>query len=48
VRRTAYNLVASRRQLAEKMLADAGFAQVETKDVEGDLFNNYYVAVKTE
>jgi 2-polyprenyl-3-methyl-5-hydroxy-6-metoxy-1,4-benzoquinol methylase len=35
------------RQKAEKMLAKAGFVRVETKNVEGDLFNNYYVAQKT-
>ena len=28
------------------MLADAGFDKVETKHVEGDIFNNYYVATR--
>jgi SAM-dependent methyltransferase len=31
-------------QLARQMLAEAGFQHVEVKQVEGDLFNNYYVA----
>ena len=26
------------------MLAEAGFASVEVETVEGDIFNNYYVA----
>ncbi|MDQ3531586.1 MAG: class I SAM-dependent methyltransferase [Actinomycetota bacterium] len=34
-------------QKALEMLADAGFTQVEIKHVEGDLFNNYYVATKS-
>jgi SAM-dependent methyltransferase len=33
-------------QRAWQMLADAGFTHVELKEVEGDLFNNYYVATK--
>jgi SAM-dependent methyltransferase len=33
-------------QKARQMLADAGFDNVETKHVEGDIFNNYYVATK--
>jgi Zn-dependent membrane protease YugP len=33
-------------QRARQMLADAGFTHVELKEVEGDLFNNYYVATK--
>ena len=33
-------------QLATSMLADAGFTAVETKRVEGDIFNVYYVATK--
>jgi hypothetical protein len=28
------------------MLADAGFDNVETKHVEGDIVNNYYVATR--
>lgn len=31
-------------QLALEMLADAGFNRVEVKQIEGDFFNNYYVA----
>lgn len=31
-------------QLAVSMLHDAGFADVEVREVEGDVFNNYYVA----
>jgi 2-polyprenyl-3-methyl-5-hydroxy-6-metoxy-1,4-benzoquinol methylase len=31
---------------ARRMLADAGFARVDVARVEGDLFNNYYVARK--
>jgi len=34
------------RQLALAMLDDAGFGQVEAKDVEADPFNAYYVATK--
>lgn len=33
-------------QLARQLLADAGFADVEVKRVEGDFVNNYYVARK--
>lgn len=33
-------------QLARQMLADAGFSNVEVKSVEGDLFNNYFIADK--
>ena len=33
-------------QKARQMLADAGFDKVETKHVEGDIFNNYYVATR--
>jgi Zn-dependent membrane protease YugP len=32
--------------LARKMLAEAGFQSVEVKQVEGDMFNNYFVARK--
>ncbi len=31
-------------QQALQMLADAGFAKVDVKQVEGDIFNNYYLA----
>jgi ubiquinone/menaquinone biosynthesis C-methylase UbiE len=34
------------RQKAQAMLAEAGFTNVEVKNVEGDTFNNYYVARK--
>jgi len=34
-------------QKARRMLADAGFAHVDVSQVDGDLFNNYYVARKT-
>ncbi len=33
-------------ELALEMLAEAGFARVEVKQVEGDVTNNYYVARK--
>ncbi len=33
-------------QKARQMLADAGFGQVEVKQVEGDILNNYYIARK--
>ena len=33
-------------QLALAMLADAGFANVESKDVESDPFNSYSIARK--
>lgn len=33
-------------QKALAMLADAGFNNVEVKNVEGDIFNNYYIAHK--
>ena len=33
-------------QKARQMLADAGFDNVETKHVEGDIVNNYYVATR--
>jgi 2-polyprenyl-3-methyl-5-hydroxy-6-metoxy-1,4-benzoquinol methylase len=32
------------RQLAEQMLADAGFTSVEVQAVEGDLLNDYFIA----
>jgi SAM-dependent methyltransferase len=34
------------RQLAASMLADAGFGDVQVKEVEADVFNNYYIAQK--
>jgi SAM-dependent methyltransferase len=33
-------------QLARKMLAEAGFTSVAVKAVEGDIFNNYFIARK--
>ena len=33
-------------QKARQMLADAGFGDVEVKQVEGDFLNNYYIATK--
>jgi SAM-dependent methyltransferase len=33
-------------QTARRMLAEAGFASVEVKRIDGDLFNYYYVATK--
>ncbi|MDT5209091.1 MAG: hypothetical protein QOF67_1506 [Mycobacterium sp.] len=34
------------RQLAESMLADAGFSDVEVREIESDVVNNYYTAHK--
>lgn len=34
-------------QKARQMLADAGFTSVELKHVDGDIFNNYYVATRS-
>jgi SAM-dependent methyltransferase len=34
------------RQLAEAMLADAGFTDVRVSEIESDPFNNYYIARK--
>jgi SAM-dependent methyltransferase len=34
-------------QTARQMLADAGFTRVEVAQVEGDIFNNYFIATKT-
>lgn len=34
------------RQTAERMLAEAGFSQVQVHEVESDPFNSYYVATK--
>ncbi len=33
-------------QLARQKLAEAGFTNVEVKQVAGDMFNNYYIATK--
>ena len=33
-------------QKAREMLVDAGFTQVEVKQLDGDLFNNYFIAKK--
>ena len=35
------------RQLAESMLADAGFGDVTVSEIESDPFNNYYIARKS-
>lgn len=35
------------KQKAQQMLAEAGFTHVDVKRVEGDLFNNYYIARKS-
>ncbi|MGH8895773.1 MAG: class I SAM-dependent methyltransferase [Egibacteraceae bacterium] len=35
-------------QKALEMLADAGFGEVDVRRVEGDVFNNFYVAQKSE
>jgi 2-polyprenyl-3-methyl-5-hydroxy-6-metoxy-1,4-benzoquinol methylase len=34
-------------QKAQELLAEAGFDQVDVRQVEGDIFNNYYVASKS-
>ena len=36
------------RQLAESMLADAGFGEVTVHEIESDAINNYYIARKSE
>jgi 2-polyprenyl-3-methyl-5-hydroxy-6-metoxy-1,4-benzoquinol methylase len=33
-------------QSARRMLAEAGFAEIEVEDVEGDFFNSYFIARK--
>jgi SAM-dependent methyltransferase len=33
-------------QTARQMLADAGFRRVEVRQIDGDIFNNYFVATK--
>jgi SAM-dependent methyltransferase len=35
------------RQLAESMLADAGFGDITVHEIESDPFNNYYIARKS-
>jgi SAM-dependent methyltransferase len=35
-------------QKARQMLAEAGFTRVDVKRIEGDLFNNYYIATKID
>ena len=35
-------------QKASQMLTDAGFTSVQVEHVDGDIFNNYYVASKAE
>ncbi len=34
-------------QKAREMLAEAGFGEVEVKQVEGDILNNYYISTKS-
>ena len=31
----------------EELLAEAGFDRVDVRQVEGDIFNNYYVATRS-
>ena len=33
-------------QSARRMLAEAGFSEVEVEQIEGDSFNNYFIATK--
>ena len=33
-------------QKARELMGDAGFTEIDVKQVEGDIFNNYYIAVK--
>lgn len=35
------------RQKATQMLTEAGFTSIETKQIDGDIFNYYYIATKT-
>lgn len=35
-------------QTAKQMLSDAGFGELEVRQVEGDIFNNYYIARKSQ
>ena len=34
-------------QKAREMLADAGFTNVDVKQIEGDIVNNYYIATRS-
>jgi len=34
-------------QVARELMADAGFTSTDVKQVEGDIFNNYYIATKS-
>ena len=34
-------------QKAREMLVDAGFRRVDVRQVEGDVFHNYYIASKS-
>ena len=33
-------------QKARELMGEAGFTEIDVKQVEGDIFNNYYIAVK--
>ena len=33
-------------QSARRMLAEAAFSEVEVENVEGDIFNNYFIVTK--
>jgi hypothetical protein len=35
-------------QKAAQMLGEAGFKRIEVKRIEGDIFNNYYVARESD
>jgi hypothetical protein len=34
-------------QKAHEMLRDAGFADIKTEKVDGDIINSYYIATKS-
>ncbi len=34
------------KQKALELLSEAGFTQVELREIDGDVFNNYYIARK--
>ena len=34
-------------QTARRMLAEAGFTEVDTKHVDGDIVNTYYIATRS-
>ena len=34
-------------QTARRMLAEAGFTEVDTKHVDGDILNTYYIATRS-